>query len=83
MDLSKLFSTFSLRVFRFLCVLCVFCGATAGFALDRDAFTFTKYDLEVRLDPESHQLAARGKITLRNDSAEPQKNRCSTDFVRA
>ncbi len=77
MDLSKLFSTFSLRIFRFLCVLCVLCvlcGATAGFALDRDAFTFTKYDLEVRLDPESHQLAARGKITLRNDSTEPQKN---------
>ena len=74
MDLSKLFSTFSLRVFRFLCVLCVLCGATAGFALDRNAFTFTKYDLEVRLDPESHQIAARGKITLRNDSTEPQNN---------
>ena len=74
MDLSKLFSTFSLRTFRFLCVLCVLCGAISVSALDRNAFTFTKYDLEVRLDPESHQIAARGKITLRNDSTEPQKN---------
>ena len=74
MDLSKLFSTFSLRIFRFLCVLCVLCGAISASALDRNAFTFTKYDLEVRLDPESHQIAARGKITLRNDSTEPQKN---------
>ena len=74
MDLSKLFSTFSLRIFRFLCVLSVLCGAISASALDRNAFTFTKYDLEVRLDPESHQIAARGKVTLRNDSTEPQKN---------
>ena len=74
MDLSKLFSTFSLRIFRLLCVLSVLCGAISASALDRNAFTFTKYDLEVRLDPESHQIAARGKITLRNDSTEPQKN---------
>lgn len=74
MNFSRLLSTFSLRSLRFLCVLCVLCGAKVGFALDRNAFTFTKYDLEVRLDPESHQIAARGKITLRNDSTEPQRN---------
>jgi hypothetical protein len=74
MDFSKLLSTFSLRYFKYLSVLCVLCGVIPASALDRNAFTFTKYDLEVRLDPESHQIAARGKITLRNDSTVPQKN---------
>jgi len=59
---------------RFLCVLCVLCGcAFSALALDREAFTITKYDLEVRLEPEQQRLGARGKITLRNDSAQPQK----------
>jgi len=42
-------------------------------ALDREAFTVTKYDLEVRLEPEQQRLSARGRITLRNDSSQPQK----------
>src|ERR1035438_697730 len=33
----------------------------------------TKYDLEVRLEPQQQRLGARGKIVLRNDSTEPQK----------
>ena len=45
-----------------------------AFALDREAFTITKYDLDVRLEPEQQRLGARGKITLRNDSAQAQKN---------
>jgi len=44
-----------------------------SFALDRETFTITKYDLEIRLEPEQQRLGARGKITLRNDSAKPQK----------
>jgi len=53
-------------------------GLTAGLivpatALNREAFTITRYDLEVRLEPEQQRLGARGKITLRNDSAQPQK----------
>src|SRR5882757_7051343 len=52
-------------------VLC--CLVSSAFALDREAFTFTKYDLEIRLEPEQQRLGARGKITLRNDSAQPQK----------
>ena len=47
--------------------------AVSAAALDREAFTFTKYDLEIRLEPEQQRLGARGKITLRNDSAQPQK----------
>ncbi|MFI5114298.1 MAG: hypothetical protein ACHP7J_04060 [Terriglobales bacterium] len=59
---------------KFLCVLCVLCGlGSSALAIDREAFTFTKYDLEIRLEPEQQRLGARGKITLRNDSTQPQK----------
>jgi len=43
-------------------------------ALDRDAFTFTNYRLDVRIEPGQQRLAVRGQITLRNDSTAPQKN---------
>ena len=60
---------------KFLCVLSVLCGLIVpSFALDREAFTFTNYDLELRVEPEQQRLGVRGKITLRNDSATPQKN---------
>jgi hypothetical protein len=42
-------------------------------AINREAFTITRYDLEVRIEPEQRRLGARGKITLRNDSVQPQK----------
>jgi hypothetical protein len=59
---------------KFLCVVCLVCGlASAALGLEREAFTITKYDLEVRLEPEQHRLGARGKITLRNDSGQAQK----------
>jgi hypothetical protein len=44
-----------------------------SFALDREAFTITKYDLEIRLEPDQQRLGARGRIALRNDSPKPQK----------
>jgi hypothetical protein len=60
--------------FAFLCVLCVLCVDTiSASALDREAFTFTKYDLDVRIEPDQQRLGARGTITLRNDSSTPQK----------
>jgi len=59
---------------KFFCVLCALCGlASWAMALEREAFTITKYDLEVRLEPEQKRLGARGKITLRNDSGQAQK----------
>jgi hypothetical protein len=59
---------------RSLCFLCVLCAsALNAFALDREAFTFTGYDLNVRIEPEQQRLGVRGKITLRNDSQTPQK----------
>src|SRR3989454_9125217 len=60
---------------KFLCALCVLCGLQS-FALDREAFSFTNYDLDVRIEPEQERLAVRGKLTLRNDSASSQKNLC-------
>jgi hypothetical protein len=57
-----------------LCFLIVLCASVVNaFSLDREAFTFTKYDLDVRVEPEQQRLGVRGQITLRNDSQTPQK----------
>ncbi len=54
--------------------LCVFCASVVnGFAVDREAFTLTNYDLKVQVEPEQHRLGVRGTITLRNDTQTPQK----------
>jgi hypothetical protein len=54
--------------------LCAFCATVANaLSLDREAFTFTSYDLNVRVEPEQQRLGVRGKIALRNDSSAPQK----------
>src|SRR6266403_1466530 len=55
-----------------VCVLLV--SVVSCFSLDREALTFTKYDLDVRIEPEQQRLAVRGTIVLRNDSSTPQKN---------
>ncbi len=60
-----------MRLFCAFCVLCALLGS--ALALDREAFTVTKYDLNIHLEPDQHRLGARGTITLRNDSAQPQK----------
>ena len=60
---------------KWLRVLCVLCGLLVpASALDRDAFIFTKYNLDVRIEPGQQRLAVRGQITLRNDSNAAQKN---------
>ena len=60
---------------KFLCALCVLCGlALPALALDREAFTFTNYDLSVQIEPAQQRIGVRGKITLRNDSQSAQKN---------
>ena len=45
----------------------------SAFAADRNALTFTRYDLQATITPSSQEFAVRGKVTLRNDSAEPQR----------
>ena len=42
-------------------------------AIDRNAFTTTRFQLEVHVDRNSHVMAVDGKLTLRNDSRLPQK----------
>jgi hypothetical protein len=57
-----------------VCFLCIFCtAAVTAFSLDREAFTFTKYDLDVRVEPGLQRLGVRGTIRLRNDSQVPQR----------
>ena len=61
-------------VYKSVGFLCVFCASVLNcFSLDREAFTFTNYDLNVQVEPAQHRLGVRGKITLRNDSQIPQK----------
>jgi hypothetical protein len=57
----------------FFCFCFLFVGVPNAFSIDRQAFTFTSYDLNVRVDPAQQRIGVRGKITLRNDSATPQK----------
>ncbi len=60
---------------RFLCALGLLCGlASSALALDREAFTFTRYDLNATIDADQQRFGVRGKITLRNDSDAPQRN---------
>jgi len=59
------------KIMFFLCVLCA--SVVNAFSLDREAFSIARYDLNLRVEPDQHRLGVRGKITLRNDSAAPQK----------
>ena len=61
-----------MTAFRFLCVLCGL--LVRAHAIDREAFTFTKYDLDIHIESDQQRLAVRGKITLRNDSTAAQRN---------
>ncbi len=45
-----------------------------AFAVDREAFTITRYQFEAQVDRTSHVLAVTGRLTLRNDSKVPQKH---------
>ena len=38
---------------------------------ERQAITFTEFDLDVRLRPASHQMAVRAQVTVRNDGKTP------------
>ena len=56
-----------------LCALSLFVSCLPSLAVDREAFTFTNYDLDARLERDQQRLGVRGHITLRNDSSAPQK----------
>jgi hypothetical protein len=57
-----------------LVVVCLFSLVAPAWALNRQAFTFPRYDLEARIEPWQQRLGVRGKIRLRNDSAAAQKD---------
>jgi hypothetical protein len=59
--------------FRFTLLSLLLLSASSAGALDREAFSFTNYDLNLQIEPEQHRLGVRGKVTLRNDSHTPQK----------
>lgn len=42
--------------------------------LNRNAFTFLNWNLDLRIEAQTESLFARGTLTLRNDSAQPQRN---------
>lgn len=48
-------------------------GIGPATAIDREAFTITRYQLEAQIDRTAHVLAVTGRLTLRNDSKTPQK----------
>ena len=39
--------------------------------VEREAVTFTRYALDVRLQPDQHGMAVRAQITIRNDGDHP------------
>jgi len=48
-----------------------FTGTVA--AVDRNAFTFTRYELDVHVQPSQQSLLVSGTVTFRNDSNDPQR----------
>ena len=57
----------------FLASILLLLASPLAHALDREAFTVTRYQLEVQVDRHSHVMAVTGKLTLRNDSDKAQK----------
>ncbi len=58
---------------RLLVALALLALTLPAAAIDRQALTITRYHLDVQMDRASHVMAVTGKITLRNDSRQPQK----------
>ena len=56
----------------FLVACCLLLGVNA-FGLDRNAFTFTAYDLRALVVPAEQGIEVQGRITLRNDSTATQR----------
>lgn len=56
-----------------LAILLLVLAALPVAALDRNAFTFTRYDLQLTVDPHQHGLAVEGTVEVRNTSKLPQR----------
>src|ERR1035437_9599179 len=56
-----------------LLLLMVLATLLPALAIDREAFTISRYQLEVQVDRLPHFIAVPGKLPLPNDSNKPQK----------
>lgn len=56
-----------------LLVVVLWLAGIKAYSIDREAFTFIRYDLDVRVEPVQQRLGVRGIVVLRNDSQTPQK----------
>lgn len=63
-----------MKVRCWLLVALIVSFSVGALALDRQAFTFSNYNLKVKLDPAKQGLSVSGNLQARNDSATPQKN---------
>lgn len=54
-------------------VVSLFVCCVSAHAADRNALTFVRYDLQTVITPSTQAFSAKGIVTLRNDSAAPQK----------
>ena len=62
-----------MRKYLFLAVVTAL-GVGHSWGVDREAFTITRYQLELQIDRRAHVMAVTGRLTLRNDTKLPQKN---------
>jgi len=44
-----------------------------AYSIDREAFSVSRYNLDVQVEPGQQRLAVRGTVVLRNDTRAPQK----------
>lgn len=66
--MNRLRQTKFLDIFFAIIALCA-----PAFSADRNALTFTAYNLQATITPSAQGLDVQGKVTLRNDSNTPQK----------
>lgn len=63
-----------MKIRRLLLLCLVLICSGFSFGLDRQAFTFSNYNLKVRLDPAKQGFTVTGSLQARNDSSQPQKS---------
>jgi hypothetical protein len=59
---------------RLVLIPVLFFCSLLSYGLDRQAFTFTSYNLKVKVDPAKGGFAAAGTLQARNDSNLPERN---------
>ncbi len=69
---------------KLLRIVLVFCGLLVhAYALDREAFTFTNYNLEVRIEPEQQRLGGAGQNCFAKRFILAAEKSLPSDFLHA